>query len=470
MFLKKKSNLFQTLAFRLTLWHLLLFSVLSISIFVVMYFSLVSYLKQEMDDELLDTAKEFGELYYTHGIQALKEEFQREARAEGLKRVFFLLISPEGEIEASSDLGSWHGLPIPSNFSSSLNKDAIFQTLSLTGHRHKIRILLKPIRDGHILEIGITLKNYEFLTQKYRRIFGIALITMLLCGGFAGWLVTKKAMSGVERITKIATRIGKYDLKERVPVENEGQEIDNLALAFNEMLERIEALVKELKEITDHVAHDLRSPITRIRGIAETTLLGQQDLDAYREMAATVIEEGDRLVAMINTMLEISQTDSGVIKISRETLDIRGIVREAVDLFQPVAEDKQIDLRSNLPLDPVIIAGDKAKIQRVIANLLDNALKYTEPNGIVNISVKKDQSQAVIEVVDTGMGIRQEEIPRIFERFYRGDKSRSTPGHGLGLSLALAIVRAHGGDIIVKSTVNKGSTFKVILPLATSIS
>ncbi len=436
-----------------------------------MYFSLVSYLRQEMDDELLDAAKEFEDLYYTHGIQALKEEFQREAKAEGLKRVFFRLISPEGKIEASSDLSSWHGLSkIQLDSLSSLNKSVIFQTLSLPGHRHKIRFLAKPTKDGHVIEIGTTLKDDESLTEKYRRTFGIALMTMLLCGGFVGWLVAKKAMSGVERITKIATRIGKHDLKERVPLGNEGQEIDNLAFAFNEMLERIEALVKELKEMTDHIAHDLRSPITRIRGIAETTLIGQQDLNAYREMAATVIEESDRLIEMINTMLEITQTDSGVIEISQEMIDVREIAREAVDLFQPVAEGKRIDLRLDIPLDPVIIIGDKSRIQRVVANLLDNALKYTDSGGVVSISVRKDQFQAIIEVVDTGIGISEEDIPRIFERFYRGDKSRSTPGHGLGLSLALAIVRAHGGNIIVKSTVNKGSTFSVFLPLAPSLS
>lgn len=464
MYLKKKNNFFRTLAFRLTLWYLVLFSILSIAIFSIMYFSLISHFRQEMDDELLDAAKEFEDLYYTHGIKALEEEFQREARSEGLKRIFFRLVSPKGEVEASSDLSSWHGLP-----DLKLNKSTIFQTLSLPGHLHKIRLLAKPTEDGHIIEIGATLKDDELLTEKYRRTFGIALAIMLLCGGLVGWLVAKKAMSGVERITKAAMRIGKHDLKERVPLGNEGQEIDELAFAFNEMLERIEALVKELKEVTDHVAHDLRSPITRIRGIAETTLIGEQDLNAYREMAATVIEESDRLVEMINTMLEISQTDSGVVEMLREKLDLREIISEAVELFQPVAEDKQINLKSDLPSDPVVIIGDKAKLQRVVANLLDNAIKYTKPGGWVTISIRKDLSWAIIEVADNGIGIKKEEIPRIFERFYRGDKSRSTPGHGLGLSLALSIVRAHGGNITVKSVVHKGSTFSVFLPLESPI-
>ncbi|MBI5185720.1 MAG: HAMP domain-containing protein [Nitrospinae bacterium] len=272
----------------------------------------------------------------------------------------------------------------------------------------------------------------------------------------------------MQRVTYTTTRIGKGDLGRRVPLGNEGQEINALAHAFNEMLERIESLVRELKQITDNVAHELRTPITRIRGMAETTLTGSGDLNQYREMAASVIEGSDRLIEMINTMLEIAITDSGVAELAREPLDIREIVREAADLFKPLAEDKGIDIQLDIPPQAVIVPGDRPRLQRAVANLLDNAIKYTPSGGTVTISLETDTTRAKVEIADTGMGIDKKNISRIFDRFYRCDESRSTPGSGLGLSLALAIIRAHGGNIIMKSAPGSGTSFAIVLPRASS--
>jgi len=295
-------------------------------------------------------------------------------------------------------------------------------------------------------------------------------VVMLICGSLVGWLTARKAMSGVQKMTRTATGIGKGELSRRVLLGKEGVEIEELALAFNEMLERIETLVRELKEVTDNIAHDLRSPLTRIRGIAETTLTGKQDIDIYREMAATVVEEGDRLVGTINTMLEIAQADSGMAELSRECVDLQELVSDARDLFLPVAEDKNIHLESDIPGKPIVLLGDRARLQRVIANLLDNAIKFTPSGGRVMISARTDASWVIITVTDTGVGIDEKDLPRIFNRFFRSEESRPTPGNGLGLSLARSLARAHGGDITVKSPPGKGSVFSVSLPLPLPLS
>jgi signal transduction histidine kinase len=233
------------------------------------------------------------------------------------------------------------------------------------------------------------------------------------------------------------------------------------------MLERIERLVGELKSVSDNVAHDLKSPLTRIRGIAETTLCGSQDIKNYREMAGAVIEESDRLVELINTMLEIARTDSGIAVLNTNRLDLRAIVHDAVDLFGPLAEDRGGAIQWELPENPVLVSGDIKCLQRAVANVLDNAIKYGGEGGIVKLLLISGNKQAKLLISDRGSGINEADIPRVFDRFYRAEKSRTTLGSGLGLSLALAIVRAHGGNITVRSSPGKGSEFTISLPLLT---
>ena len=210
-----------------------------------------------------------------------------------------------------------------------------------------------------------------------------------------------------------------------------GDEIDRLATTFNQMLDRIQTLLSEIKEMSDNIAHDLKSPITRIRGIAEVTLTTGKSLSEYESMAASTIEECDRLLDMINTMLMISKTESGVDTFSQDEIDLGGLVREACELFGPSAEDKGVTVRCDVP-EGIRLIGDKRMIQRMLSNLLDNAVKYTLPGGSVTVSVSENDTQAFVSVQDTGIGISPDDLSRIFERFYRCDQSRSEPGIASG--------------------------------------
>jgi signal transduction histidine kinase len=276
--------------------------------------------------------------------------------------------------------------------------------------------------------------------------------------------MARRALVGVETVTRTARRISEGSLEKRVPVKKRADEIDQLALTFNQMLDRIEILVTGIKEMSDNIAHDLKSPITRIRGIAEVSLTAGSSMQEYESMAAGTVEECDRLLDMINTMLIISRTEAGVTQLDCQKLDITNIVRDARDIFQSPADDKGLTLAYSGP-DNADISGDMRLIQRMVANLLDNAIKYTPANGRIDVRVAAGADQSVqITVQDNGRGISVKDQEHIFERFYRCDPSRSQAGTGLGLSFARAVARAHKGDISVSSTIGEGSTFTVTLP------
>jgi len=193
-------------------------------------------------------------------------------------------------------------------------------------------------------------------------------------------------------------------------------------------------------------------------------MLTAKNQDEFADVAGSVIEECDRLLAFINTTLDIAEAEAGVRTLIRVPRDLAEIAQEAVDIFQPVAEERGIRLQIQLQRARVFV--ELPKIQRSVANLIDNALKFTPPQGEIRVSVSTTSTHAVLAVRDTGPGIPEEDLPHVFERFYRGDQSRHQPGHGLGLSLASAFVHAHGGDIRVESSPGHGSTFTILLPLA----
>ena len=236
--------------------------------------------------------------------------------------------------------------------------------------------------------------------------------------------MARRAVSGVETVTRTAQKISGGTLEERVPVKGRGDEIDQLALTFNQMLDRIQALLKEIKEMSDNIAHDLRSPIARIRGVAEVTLSSGKAVGEYESMAASIIEECDRLLDMINTMLMISKTELGVYRFSDKEVDLTAVVRQAYELFEPTAEDKRVAFSCEVQ-DKIHVTGDTPMLQRMLSNLLDNAIKYTQSGGRVHIVASESQGQVVVAVQDTGAGIR----PRIFPAFLSDFFDATRAGH-----------------------------------------
>jgi signal transduction histidine kinase len=215
-----------------------------------------------------------------------------------------------------------------------------------------------------------------------------------------------------------------------------------------------------MRDINDSIAHDLRSPLARIRGVAEMALIDDKPLAEFKEMAANTIEECDELISLINTMLDITETEAGVAHIKSEKFDVIQVLKEACELFRPLADEKEIALVSTMPSSQ-ILNGDRKRIQRVITNLLENAIKYTNEGGTVSVSAVTHGGGIDITFEDSGIGISEKDLPHIYDRFFRGDRSRPRGGFGLGLSLAKAYTESMNGRIDVRSSAGKGSIFKL---------
>ncbi|GBC60262.1 two-component sensor histidine kinase [Desulfonema ishimotonii] len=465
MSLKKRIRLPRTLSFRLTLWYGGIFTLSAATAFFLLYLLIASVLRDNTDRELLNQMSTFSSILRARGMNAVRRVMILEAQAAGERKIFFRLLYLNGLAFSSSNMSYWQNITITPEAVRQIleGQPHIFETVSLKDRKHHIRVLYGLIGPGVILQLGQPMEHTTRFIEAFQKIVAGTMCVLAISAALIGWFMARKALSGLAEVTRTAMSISGKDLHRRVPVTHKGDEIDRLATTFNQMLDRIESLITGVREMSDNIAHDLKSPVTRIRGLAEITLTSAESLEEYEQMAASTVEECDRLLGMITTMLMISKTETGTETIQSRQTDLAGLVRDACALFEPMAEDNSLSLICHTPAR-CGFTGDVRLIQRMIANLLDNAIRYT-PGGWVHVAVESLDGKT-IEIIaeDTGIGIAAADLPHVFERFYRCDPSRSRAGTGLGLSLARAIATAHGGTIRVTSTPGRGSVFTVALP------
>jgi signal transduction histidine kinase len=265
----------------------------------------------------------------------------------------------------------------------------------------------------------------------------------------------------VDAITSTARSIGEHNLSRRLQIPRTGDELQRLSETFNQMMDRLEAAFKRITQFTADASHELRTPVALMRTAAELSLRRQRNEADYKEALSQILEEAERMSVLIESLMTLARMDSGSETLNLKRVDLASILRGVCTQSETLAESKQIRFQYDLPAEAVPVDADELAIRRLFLILIDNAIKYTAAGGLVHVKLETDGRHAVVEVGDTGIGIPNEDIPHIFERFFRADKARSREiGAGLGLSIARWIADVHNANIEVDSILGAGSCFK----------
>lgn len=457
--------LLKTLAARLTAWYAGIFILFVGAAFVFFYVLIGSILDRQLDEDLEEDIVEFRLLWRSDGPERVKEEMDREVRSNEPGEVLLRLVDRTGKEIFAPDMPRWRGKAIDNQALDQVSRDGepVLRTVHVKGEDYPTRVVYGLISPGAVLQIGeSTEDNAEFMELLLKVFAGTFCVVMVLAA-WVGWFMARRALLGVEEVSRAAEDITRGALDRKVSVKAKGSEIERLVSTFNVMVERTRSLISGMREMTDNIAHDMRSPLARIRANAELALSNAKSVDEFRESAADTLEECDRLLEMINTTLDVAEAEAGAADVAKQDIDVSETVRDACELFEPLAENKDIEM--SLDMAPGCrVYGNIRYLQRMFANLLDNAVKFTPPKGRIFVTVRSEDGTVAASIGDTGIGIVETDQTHIFERFYRCDQSRSQPGFGLGLSFSRAVARAHGGDVVVSSKPGVGSTFTVKLP------
>lgn len=413
-----------------------------------------------LDTELMEETQKYTALMKEEGLEGVKSTIAEEIEFDNPDEDFFRLFNFKGDILIVSDMSSWGSVDMQGIVSKLQNERLpyLIQTIKIKERDDTARMITAIVGQNIALQIGESLEEVDDYLDIFLKLFSILIFCLIIVSTIIGWLLAKRATADMAEVTQTAAEIANGSYDKRVQIKGRFKEIERLGATFNKMLDRIQSLLKSMKEINDNIAHDLRSPLARIRGIAEMSLLKEKSIAEYKDMGASIIEECDALIDMINTMLDITEAEAGVNEIKTEEFELVALIRDAFELFRPIADEKNINLKITLP-ESLTVRSDRKKMQRIVTNILENAIKFTPENGEVVVSAAAQDGEVRIEFEDTGMGISKNDLPHIFERFYRCDPSRSQGGVGLGLSLVKAYIESMNGTIRVKSTVSQGSLF-----------
>lgn len=332
--------------------------------------------------------------------------------------------------------------------------------------QHVWAVATRPLSDGRVLQAGKCIQSGKEVLAQFRDTFLIGVLPILLVGVVGGTIMTYKAMRPVRTLVSTIQGILRTgDLSQRADPLQGGHELNVLVDVFNRLLARQQQLIESMHGSLDAVAHDLRTPMARLRATAELALQKPNDHPAAMEALADCLEESDQVLTMLKTMMELSEAEAGASRLQVETLSMADLLANVVELYEFVAEEKQITIVLENVEEDVMLQADRGRMLQLFANLVDNAIKFSPNETTVKLGAIRHGDDIVAWVQDEGPGIRESDQPRIWERLYRADPSRSKRGVGLGLSFVRAITEAHGGRVTVRSEAGGGSRFTVELPI-----
>jgi heavy metal sensor kinase len=466
----------RSLKFQLIAWYagLLLagFALVGIATYLALQSSLVAALKESqlrrarqisqlLNEEIQrQSESRLGEEIETRYAPDLNDRFIRVTRRDGT--VIYLSAAPKDE--------SFDPAALPPALWSEQSESA--RQAALLGNRRMLltaHTLQAPGGASYLVETGAPMDAVQADLRKWL-LFLIGMLPVVAALALAGgYVLVKRALLPVDEIAASAQRISSANLSERLPVAQTGDELQRLTVALNHMIERLDAAFQYSRRFVADASHELRTPLTVLRGELESLVQEPALSSEWHDRLGSALEEVERLTNIVEGLFAISRLDAGEAAAEWVRFDLAGLATSTADQMTLLAEDKSISVTCKAA-ESVWVEGDRARMKQVVVNLLDNAIKYTDPGGGVALTVGVRERKAILEVTDSGIGIPPEVLPRVFERFFRADKARSRQqgGAGLGLSIVKSICAAHQGRVEATSTPGQGSRFRVELPLASA--
>ncbi|MGE3189234.1 MAG: sensor histidine kinase [Vicinamibacterales bacterium] len=457
----------RTIGLRLAVWYAGIFLVSSLVIVGLTYGLLATSLAARDHEIVESTLREYASRYQAGGLPALANAVEIEQRSGRRERLFVRVVGPFEEVLLYTLPPEWGDFDV-----SGLRRDGTTGDLATAPARDRSSVLEVAslvLDDGTVLQVGKSTESRDELLSHFRTVLAGVGGVALAIGLVGGLVLTRSTLRPVRDLAAAVRHIvDTGQTTTRVPAGTTGDALDELSALFNRMLDRITTLISGMRDALDNVAHDLRTPMTRLRVTAEAAM-ASGDAARQREALADCLEESDRVLSMLDTLMDISEAETGTMRLALAEIAVADVVHEVRELYEDVAEDRGIAIETEVPA-ALTVRADRDRLRQVLANLVDNAVKYTPEGGRVRIDASAAGDHVEIRVGDTGPGIPPHDLPRIWDRLYRGDRSRSARGLGLGLSLVKACVEAHGGRVEAENRPGGGAQFTIDLPAKPDLS
>jgi signal transduction histidine kinase len=468
----KTANLvMHSAAWRISLWGTLAFAIGTMLVFAMLHRFVANDIQQRSDAWLSGEVAVLGDVagrtpkdrLYGRVVREVAELASREvpdklgSNSNENDSVFFLQAGDDGALRLW--VGAGDGMPNLAAIRAHEFISDVPYDLSVKGFNHPFRVASVRLDDGSHIYLGLSERDELRVLRNLRYRFFCLWLLIVLFGSVIVFFVTRRMLGHVREITEAASRIGQSDLSSRVPTSKRNDEVGHLALTLNRMLDRIESSMHQLHTITESLAHDLRSPLTAIRGKLEIVLSGDLKIE-QSEPIVSAIDELDRLTEFLNTSLDVAEAKADALRLSLTVVDLDELIRVMIDLYEPCMSEKglRMNLRSS---GPVTVLADAALLHRVIANLLDNELNHLPASCTVSLKLGASEDTATLIVEDDGPGFASEIGLQMFQQRVKG---RDSKGHGLGLAFVEAVVRAHGGSVTASNRREGGALLAISWP------
>jgi len=461
-----------TAAWRISIWTTLAFALGTAVAFSIVYFLVAQGFRERSDTWLTGEAETLAQVsadtpsdhLYKRIVREVAElatqevPDERNARGERLNSVFFLATDPN-----NSESPLWVGPSSEDAFVTAIRRSKLVpgapKSIAVDGLRETFRVVVKA-QNGRTLYLGLSDRGAMRVLHRLARRFLMVWGGMFVLGFLISYWSARRTLLRVERITETVARIGTEDLEERLPEPVNSDEISRLAKTFNRMLDRLQSSVNQLRTVTGAVAHDLKSPVTLIRGTLESALCDEGN-EKWRDSVGEAIEGLDRLSQLLNTALDLAEAEAGALHLDRRPVDFSDVVRQLIDIYQPAMAERHHELTANLE-EHVVVDADVTLLNRAVSNLLENELTHLPSGCRVNIRLRSHEGSAEVVVEDNGPGFPPDISSQAFKRFVKG---KNSPGHGLGLAYVDAVAQAHGGAARISDRAGSGAVITLSLPV-----